>query len=128
MGTPAVRGGAKTRQEVHFHIFRLGGPAGAGSFHTSYFQKGYYPCQVCLFFRPFRERDAALFNSGYPSGLLSWARTRRKPRLLFRFDGLFLLRLAERQFLASLFQLPPRFTRFEPVNGTRNLSFPFFGR
>ncbi len=35
--------------------------------------------------------------------------------LLFVFDGLFLLRFAERQFLALLFQLPPRFTRFEPV-------------
>ncbi len=29
--------------------------------------------------------------------------------LLFVFDGLFLLRFAERQFLALLFQLPPRF-------------------
>ena len=38
----------------------------------------------------------------------------RKPRLLFRFSGSFLLRHAERQFLASLFQLPPRFTRCEP--------------
>jgi len=33
---------------------------------------------------------------------------------LFRFDGSFLLRFADRQFLAVLFQLPPRFTRFEP--------------
>ena len=41
-------------------------------------------------------------------------RARRKPRLLLRFDGSFLLRFAERQFLAELFQLPPRFTRFEP--------------
>jgi len=38
----------------------------------------------------------------------------RKPRLLFRFDGSFLLRFADRQFLAVLFQLPPRITRFEP--------------
>jgi len=36
----------------------------------------------------------------------------RKPRLLFRLSGVFLLRFAERQFLGSLFQLPPRFTRF----------------
>lgn len=42
------------------------------------------------------------------------ARATRKPRLLFRFVGLFLLRFADRQFLAVLFQLPPRFTRFEP--------------
>jgi hypothetical protein len=33
---------------------------------------------------------------------------------LFRLSGLFLLRFAERQFLALLFQLPPRITRFEP--------------
>ena len=42
------------------------------------------------------------------------ARETRKPRLLFSFPGEFLLRFAERQFLALLFQLPPRFTRFEP--------------
>jgi hypothetical protein len=41
-------------------------------------------------------------------------KARRKPRLLFRFDGSFLLRYEDRQFAASLFQLPPRFTRFEP--------------
>jgi hypothetical protein len=35
------------------------------------------------------------------------------------FDGLFLLRFATRQFVAVLFQLPPRFTRFEPVDCTR---------
>ena len=34
--------------------------------------------------------------------------------LLFRFDGVLLFRFAERQFDAVLFQLPPRFTRFEP--------------
>ena len=39
---------------------------------------------------------------------------RRKPLLLFRLSGLLLFRLAERQFLALLFQLPPRFTRFDP--------------
>ena len=41
----------------------------------------------------------------------------RKPRLLFRFDGVFLLRFAERQFAAVLFQLPPRFTRSAPDAG-----------
>jgi hypothetical protein len=30
---------------------------------------------------------------------------------LFRFAGSFLLRLAQRKFLALLFQLPPRSTR-----------------
>jgi hypothetical protein len=38
--------------------------------------------------------------------------------LLLRLSGVLLLRLAGRQFLvpppAGLFQLPPRFTRFEP--------------
>ena len=34
--------------------------------------------------------------------------------LLFLLSGLLLLRLADRQFFALLFQLPPRFTRFEP--------------
>ena len=44
---------------------------------------------------------------------VSWE-TRRKPRLLFVFDGV-LLRFDTRQFLALLFQLPPRFTRLEPA-------------
>ena len=34
--------------------------------------------------------------------------------LLLRLSGQLLLRLAERRFLALLFQLPPRITRFEP--------------
>ena len=34
--------------------------------------------------------------------------------LLLRLSGQLLLRFAERQFWALLFQLPPRFTRFEP--------------
>ena len=38
--------------------------------------------------------------------------SKRKPRLLLRFVGALLLRFAERTFLALLFQLPPRFTRF----------------
>ncbi len=46
--------------------------------------------------------------------LSSELKARRNPRLLFRFDGVFLFRYADRQFLALLFQLPPRFTRFEP--------------
>lgn len=41
-------------------------------------------------------------------------RARRKPLLLFLLSGLLLLRLATRQFLALLFQLPPRRTRLEP--------------
>ena len=48
------------------------------------------------------------------------AKATRKPRLLFRLSGLFLLRFADRQFLALLFQLPPRFTRFEPTGNPPN--------
>ncbi len=55
--------------------------------------------------------------------------------LLLALSGLLLLRLATRQLLALLFQLPPRITRFEPygqnptsiidfTGGT--LSFPSF--
>jgi hypothetical protein len=44
------------------------------------------------------------------------ARARRQPRLLFRFPGSFQLRIADRQFCGSLFQLPPRITREEPCD------------
>ena len=37
---------------------------------------------------------------------------RRKPLLLLRLSGVFLLRLAERRFVGLLFQEPPRSTRF----------------
>jgi hypothetical protein len=36
---------------------------------------------------------------------------KRKPTLLLRLSGWFLLRLAERRFCGLLFQLPPRRTR-----------------
>ena len=54
----------------------------------------------------------------------------RKPGLFFGFDGLFLFRFAARQFLAELFQLPPRFTRFEPnaIRGVRHPEVPGVGR
>jgi hypothetical protein len=41
--------------------------------------------------------------------------------LLFRLSGVFLLRLAARQFWALLFQEPPRFTRLEPKARTQML-------
>ena len=52
------------------------------------------------------------------AGLLATGRglARRKPRLSLRLPGSSLLRFAARTFLASLFQEPPRFTRFEPVS------------
>lgn len=43
-------------------------------------------------------------------------RHRRKPMLSFRFPGSFLLRFADRQFSAGLFQLPPRITRLAPLD------------
>jgi len=44
------------------------------------------------------------------------ALTRRKPTLSLRLPGAFLLRFADRQLTALLFQPPPRMTRFEPVS------------
>ena len=68
----------------------------------------------------FRSRDGTndlsgpiSSSGGLPSVRLGSDWAGRKPRLLFRFSGSFLLRFAERQFLALLFQLPPRITRFE---------------
>ncbi len=48
-----------------------------------------------------------------PAAIASVPRTRqtRNPLFRLRSSGLFLLRLAERQFLAVLFQEPPRRTR-----------------
>ena len=57
----------------------------------------------------------AVIRAGFgKSPILCRDLERRNPRLLFRFDGELLLRFADRQFLALLFQLPPRLTRFEP--------------
>ena len=44
------------------------------------------------------------------------AKAGRKPRLLFRFSTLLRLRCADRPFTGGLFQLPPRFTRFEALS------------
>ena len=41
--------------------------------------------------------------------------TRRTPKLLLRLPGSLLLRFAERTLAGLLFQLPPRFTRLEPL-------------
>ena len=41
-------------------------------------------------------------------------RTRRKPKLLFLFDGVLLFRLQTDALLALLYQEPPRLTRLEP--------------
>ena len=65
------------------------------------------------------RRDA--IRKRHPSGE-GFVLARRKPRLLLRLPGSFLLRYAERQLSASLFQLPPRLTRLEPVSCQPNHS------
>ena len=60
-----------------------------------------------------RKKDCLLHR--HPSSVLSYGTsTRRKPLLLFLLSGELLLRFDTRQFLALLFQLPPRKTRLEP--------------
>lgn len=66
----------------------------------------------CNFCPPWRDGKAAC-SAHRESTPRAELRATRKPRLLFRFVGVFLLRFADRQFLALLFQLPPRFTRLE---------------
>lgn len=46
--------------------------------------------------------------------------------LLLLFSGLFLFRFETRQLEALLFQLPPRMTRFEPMDEAQNLCLPQF--
>lgn len=48
-------------------------------------------------------------TAGTP-GIVGSSWTRRRPILLLRFDGAFLLRFAERRFPGLLFQEPPRRT------------------
>ena len=49
--------------------------------------------------------------------------TRRKPTLLLRLSGCQLLRFAQRQFCAGLFQEPPRITRFDPSIDARFFTY-----
>jgi hypothetical protein len=53
-------------------------------------------------------------SSGFHCGELK--SNTRKPTLLLRLSGFILLRMADRQLRALLFQLPPRITRFEPLS------------
>ena len=55
--------------------------------------------------------SGTLARSGNPATLPVRVLAKRKPLLLFRFVGVFLLRLAERRFCGLLFQEPPRRTR-----------------
>ena len=51
-------------------------------------------------------------------------RATRKPRLLLRLPGEFLLRFADRAFCAVLFQLPPRLTRLVPDSRDPKIGYP----
>ena len=59
-----------------------------------------------------------MVSGRHPPARCAADKTKRRPLFLLRLSGLFLLRFAERQFLALLFQLPPRITRFEPQGTT----------
>lgn len=86
--------------------------------------RGYYPGQGFNVFGPSLQgmnRDLglefsrALAPRAYTCGILPWAEygdllAQRKPLLLFRLSGWFLLRLALRTLLGSLFHEPPRST------------------
>ena len=79
---------------------------------------------VLIFARQHTEQDAGwtgtLAHDGAmaiitlaPSHAVEPVLTNRKPLLLFRLDGVLLLRLAERALIALLFHDPPRITRFD---------------
>ena len=84
-----------------------------GRLSHTFCPSGSSPCD------PQRHRTGLKARSGQ-SGAASTAcaelRATRKPRLSLRFDGLLLLRFADRQFTGLFLQLPPRFTRFEPLD------------
>ena len=61
------------------------------------------------------ERESGRFRPVAPPRTARSAAS-RKPRLLFRFVGVSLLRFAAWQLVPWLFQLPPRFTRFEAIH------------
>ncbi len=67
-----------------------------------------------------------MFVRGRPAFFRAGNAARRKPMLLLRLPGSFLLRLADWQFPASLFQLPPRFTRLVPLGDAQILSKQLF--
>ena len=71
----------------------------------------YLPAPPCAARKPVHgsPRHAGRVRERGHSGTRG-AWTSRKPLLLLRFDGLFLLRLAERRFRGLLFQEPPRTT------------------
>ncbi len=87
-----------------------------GAFETKIHSPYQHRTFLKIFVAFYSERDSNLFSGSRPTLPVSYGtNTRRKPILLLRLPGSLLLRLAERQFCALLFQLPPRSTRFEPM-------------
>ena len=88
------------------------------NFRQSYLRRRIYRHLSCHRARTGRLRG--------PRGLSCGAaeQQRRKPLFLLRLPGWFLLRFAERQLRALLFQLPPRKTRLSP-DALRKLPKPF---
>lgn len=72
---------------------------------------------LCLFPEQDKDLDISRYlKSSLNEIILSLSVLRmRKPMLLLLLPGLLLLRLATRQLLALLFQLPPRFKRLDPL-------------
>ena len=60
---------------------------------------------------PFSPRPPSCDDARYRPCARAWESATRKPTLLLKFAGSFLLRHAERQFLRLLFHDPPRNTR-----------------
>jgi hypothetical protein len=96
-------------------------PPGAFDLTTSTGRPGFYFAYAVIGPRSDRAmQDGKAVGSARGSiHSLHGAVARRKPRLLLRFVGSFLLRFDDRQFLAVLFQLPPRFTRLRPLTAHR---------
>jgi hypothetical protein len=70
--------------------------------------------EFCLPVGTRRQNGTAAGSVGLRLRVTGGARASRKPWLLFRLVGSFLLRYAAWQLEPLLFQLPPRFTRAGP--------------
>lgn len=89
----------------------------------------YQLCRVFSGFALDNPRGAGhrrMFVRGHPAFFRAGNAARRTPMLLLRLPGSFLLRLADWQLAALLFQLPPRFTRLVPLGGAPILSKQIF--
>lgn len=80
------------------------------------FEPGASQPMFCLDRRPWTDRY-------FWQKKISWESTTRKPMLLLKLSGLFLLRAAQRALFRLLFQEPPRTTR---SHGLSHLVIRFF--